>query len=225
MNQALADNIRTLRETRSWTQEQLAEAARLNPRTVQRAEAAQGASHETVLAIAGALDVDVELLRFDGMEFLAKHLKVPRDALTPEFLTEKQKEVAATHTTLAMTRVGASADLRPLEQAMAMVFECLWTNDEVQDVAAELHRDLGDVLSTGSELDPVTRRASEIEAFELVRRLNKLGATVTVGMHRHALTVADQKPMAWTTVYVIVAKEHEAKDYLLIPKRRSVRFT
>jgi transcriptional regulator with XRE-family HTH domain len=225
MNQALAENIRTLRETRSWTQEQLAEAAQLNPRTVQRAEAAQGASAETLLAIAGALDVDVELLRFDAMEFLAQHLGVPREALTPEFLAQKQSEIATTHTTLTMTRVHASADLRPLGDTMSMVFECLWTNDDVQDVAAQLHRDLNDVLDIGSELDPVTRREWEVGAFEHVHRLNKLGAVVTVGLHRHRLVVADKEPMPWTTLYVIVSKEHEAKDYLLIPKRRPVKFT
>jgi hypothetical protein len=31
--------------------------------------------------------------------------------------------------------------------------------------------------------------------------------------------------MPWTTLYVIVSKEAEAKDYVLIPKRRPVRFT
>jgi len=53
--------IRALREKKAWTQEQLAGAARIAVRTVQRAE--EGVmSAETKSAIAGALDVAVEAL-------------------------------------------------------------------------------------------------------------------------------------------------------------------
>jgi PhnB protein len=55
------EKIRSLRERKAWTQEHLASAARISPRTVQRAE--EGAmSAETRTAIAGALDVPVETL-------------------------------------------------------------------------------------------------------------------------------------------------------------------
>src|SRR5215467_10028502 len=55
----VGEKIRTHRERKAWTQEHLARAARLSPRTVQRAE--EGVmSAETKTAIAGALDVPVE---------------------------------------------------------------------------------------------------------------------------------------------------------------------
>jgi uncharacterized glyoxalase superfamily protein PhnB/DNA-binding XRE family transcriptional regulator len=55
------EKIRSLRERKAWTQEHLADAARISPRTVQRAE--EGVmSAETRSAIAGALDVPVESL-------------------------------------------------------------------------------------------------------------------------------------------------------------------
>jgi uncharacterized glyoxalase superfamily protein PhnB/DNA-binding XRE family transcriptional regulator len=58
-------NIRALREKKAWTQEQLAGAARISPRTVQRAE--DGVmSAETKAAIAGALDVPVEALALEA---------------------------------------------------------------------------------------------------------------------------------------------------------------
>ena len=53
--------IRLLRERKAWTQEQLAAASGISPRTVQRAEEGT-ASAETRSAIAGALDVSVESL-------------------------------------------------------------------------------------------------------------------------------------------------------------------
>jgi uncharacterized glyoxalase superfamily protein PhnB/DNA-binding XRE family transcriptional regulator len=53
--------IRELREKKAWTQEQLAAAAGISTRTVQRAEEGVMAA-ETKSAIAGALDVPVEAL-------------------------------------------------------------------------------------------------------------------------------------------------------------------
>ncbi len=55
------ERIRSLRERKAWTQQHLADAASISPRTVQRAE--EGVmSAETRAAIAGALDVPVESL-------------------------------------------------------------------------------------------------------------------------------------------------------------------
>jgi uncharacterized glyoxalase superfamily protein PhnB/DNA-binding XRE family transcriptional regulator len=58
---AMQTRIRELREKKAWTQEQLAAAARISTRTVQRAEDGVMAA-ETRSAIAGALDVPVEAL-------------------------------------------------------------------------------------------------------------------------------------------------------------------
>jgi transcriptional regulator with XRE-family HTH domain len=55
----LADKLKALREAKSWSQAHLAEAARLNVRTVQRLEGGEPASYETLLSLAAALDVDV----------------------------------------------------------------------------------------------------------------------------------------------------------------------
>ncbi|MGY0505915.1 helix-turn-helix domain-containing protein [Luteimonas sp. e5] len=55
--------LRHLRESRAWSQEQLAEVAGLSVRTVQRVEGGAGASLETRMALATALQVDLgELL-------------------------------------------------------------------------------------------------------------------------------------------------------------------
>ena len=54
--------VRRLREQRAWSQEQLAEVAGLSARTVQRVETGSGASLETRMALAAALDVDPAML-------------------------------------------------------------------------------------------------------------------------------------------------------------------
>ena len=58
-----AERVRELRELKGWSQELLAEAAGLGVRTVQRIEAQGGASRESVLCIAAALNVAVTELQ------------------------------------------------------------------------------------------------------------------------------------------------------------------
>jgi transcriptional regulator with XRE-family HTH domain len=47
MNSNLANNVRTLREVKNWTQQHLADAAGILLRTVQRVEGGQGGSTES----------------------------------------------------------------------------------------------------------------------------------------------------------------------------------
>ncbi len=58
--------IKQERLAKPWSQEELAHAAGLNVRTVQRVEAGAAASLETSRALAGALDVGVEQLLSEG---------------------------------------------------------------------------------------------------------------------------------------------------------------
>lgn len=79
MNEAIAQNIRRERDNKCWTQSVLAQAAKVEVRTIQRAEEGRGVSAETLLAIAGALAVEIGLLRFDPTGALAEHLGIPGD--------------------------------------------------------------------------------------------------------------------------------------------------
>ncbi len=54
--------VRSLREARNWSQEQLANAAGLSLRTIQRVETDGTASRETRVCIAAALDVEATLI-------------------------------------------------------------------------------------------------------------------------------------------------------------------
>ena len=61
-----ARRIRTLREQRAWSQEHLATVAGLSTRTLQRIECGAGASHDTCLALASALNVAIGDLAADA---------------------------------------------------------------------------------------------------------------------------------------------------------------
>lgn len=58
----LAEKIKKLRMERAWSQAQLAEVASLSIRTVQRVEMDGNCSHESLLALASAFDIDVKEL-------------------------------------------------------------------------------------------------------------------------------------------------------------------
>jgi transcriptional regulator with XRE-family HTH domain len=61
-----AAKIRRWREERSWSQEHLAETAGVSLRTIQRIENGDGASRDSVMALAAAFNVDVMALTVDA---------------------------------------------------------------------------------------------------------------------------------------------------------------
>lgn len=58
----LGERLRNMRERKAWSQAHLADAAGLNIRTVQRIEAGEPCSYETMLSLSAALNVDVAQL-------------------------------------------------------------------------------------------------------------------------------------------------------------------
>jgi transcriptional regulator with XRE-family HTH domain len=73
------ERIRELRESRGWSQQQLAEIAGVSPRTIQRVEAGRGASQETLRAVASAFDTEVSEL----LETAKPPPPVPKVTLLP----------------------------------------------------------------------------------------------------------------------------------------------
>ena len=61
-----ATKIKRWREERNWSQEHLADAAGISLRTVQRIENGDGASRESVMALAAAFNVDAIALNVDA---------------------------------------------------------------------------------------------------------------------------------------------------------------
>ncbi len=61
-----AAKIKRWREERNWSQEHLAEAAGISLRTIQRIENGDGASRETVMALAAVFNVDAIALNVDA---------------------------------------------------------------------------------------------------------------------------------------------------------------
>lgn len=71
------ETLRKLREAKSWSQAHLAQAAGLNVRTVQRIEAGEPCSYETMMSLAAALGTDVAQLELELRPARAEHALSP----------------------------------------------------------------------------------------------------------------------------------------------------
>ena len=92
--------IKEFREQRGWTQEQLAEAADIeSTRTIQRVERDQTKGSETLLAIAGALDVDLSALRITRRIAESELVRVQLATTVREFISAEN-----THRSFAFSK-------------------------------------------------------------------------------------------------------------------------
>jgi transcriptional regulator with XRE-family HTH domain len=223
MNEIIASNVRQLREQRGWSQEHLAQAAGINVRPLQRVEGGRGASKETLLALASVFEVFVEELRVDQNQVLAQLFGVEPHEITPELVEKKIEEVKAKYMTVPLSIVKAVADL-PTLSADGLFFECLARDEAVQDVAAELNEYIQELFDILDEREPVQQRKYAKATFEIIQQLNGLGAAVSIGIHRHALRVANAKAIHWRTLYVLVAPAAEAKTFAIVEKNAPMLF-
>jgi transcriptional regulator with XRE-family HTH domain len=83
--------IREQRELRGWTQEQLADVAGIDSRTVQRAERDQTQSFDTLTAIASAFDTDILALRSTFRILESRLLKAELLTSPREFVLSEER--------------------------------------------------------------------------------------------------------------------------------------
>lgn len=102
----LGHTIRTLREEKGWSQAHLAQASCVNIRTIQRLEAGDACSRETLLAIAGALDVDARALIAQMPNGHDTARATPREEARPWPNANRAAAVAALAATPSLLFVG-----------------------------------------------------------------------------------------------------------------------
>jgi len=229
MNEAVAVNIRLLRHEHSWTQEHLADATGLNPRTIQRAERGEGASVDTLMAVAAAFNVTVAVLQQDMLGNLASQFGVKKDELTPELvqrkLAEHQKEIEAKYILVPVARIAAPAAFKMLVGVHALNVESMPTiSEEAQDLVAELKELLQDYVDVANDIGPVSQRETEKEAFALVQRLEALACAASIGAMPRRLQSADGKKTTLTFAYLVVTKADEVKDCVAIERGQPIQF-
>ncbi len=204
-------NIRRLRTARSWTQAQLAGAAQISERTVQRAERGEALSAENLQALAGALAVEVDDLR--------------RPWQDPEMqrLAEEAKRRFELVPLKVIARPSELTDFFPND---ALVFERDGlTNDEQEDAAAELIQDIRDVGDIWGDLEPVQRREATKTLQPALDRIKELGLSVSAGAYTTKLRARNGGPgISFELLVVIVSPATEPKLAFMRDRQARVRF-
>lgn len=159
----LAFCIRAFREARHWSQEQLAEIAHLNVRTIQRVENGEAASFDTRRALAGAFDCE-------DIDALNKPFHIP----TSEDLKAAQEKFDREHVTLTSLPLTTGRQLAKLAEGCSMdlsepTFEL--SREAVEEFAALVdyfrdYRDCADAYSETQKLDIYDDLQAHIDALK-----------------------------------------------------------
>ncbi|MCO5164854.1 MAG: helix-turn-helix domain-containing protein [Planctomycetes bacterium] len=199
------EKIKRLRNERAWTQTQLARIAGKDVRTIQRVEASRHVSHDTLLGLAGALDVDVkDILRPDP----------------PSVATEgASAEPAAGAAPAPMPPVELLPRITSGKELLAMVtgahaFQCDHEDVEDRDAATEIGAFLQGVRDYCDIAGDLTIPQRVDAAFELtgaIERLAGLGYWVfgRTSRQRYIYTAAHEKqsiPLLVATVIVLSSR-------------------
>jgi transcriptional regulator with XRE-family HTH domain len=151
-----------------WTQQHLADTAGIQLRTVQRVEKGDGASNETLGALANAFNTSINFMLTDLVAMASK-------------LEEERDAIKKTHDLIPVAPVTCSADLEVVAGADACVAECASKSDAVQDIFAALRSELKDMGDLWGDVDPWQHREWMKSAYVQVEEVEPTRRVVCVG--------------------------------------------
>jgi transcriptional regulator with XRE-family HTH domain len=191
----IAVNIRSLRDSRQWTQEELAAAAGVDTRTVQRAESGRPLAIESLRAIAAAFDTTPEAL-----------------SVSPEEIQRVIDNFLATHTAINLTTIERAPQLEPLLAAAdAWYFHKIGLTSDVQeDAAAAIEQNLRDWGEIWNEIGPAERRDACRHLQTLLESTWSAGLAVAAGTAVRRMRGAHAAPtLVFNILYVALTPASE----------------
>jgi transcriptional regulator with XRE-family HTH domain len=207
----LAILVRTLREAKRWSQEQLADIAKVSARTVQRVEEGQSSSIDTRRALASALG-------FEDIDALNKPYAIP----TAAQLAEQQAKFDAEHLTLTAERIETGKQLgRMVEQSSANLFH------EVEDLpahVAEVFARLIDFCRDYADCDELYSAVDKLGVYEeldqMVDELSGLGFVLMVATRDTQLrTKETTEGVPVSVIYVVVFPRGKEVEQLVVARK------
>jgi transcriptional regulator with XRE-family HTH domain len=186
----IAGNIKKLRASRHWSQEELALASGVDVRTVQRAEAGRPLAVESLKAIAAAFDTTIEVLQ-----------------ISEEMIAATIEEFRNNYTIIEMHVSTGSADVGELlGSAEALLLQRIGDLSELQlDRFAEFQDTLHDYLDIWRDLPASGRRDGEKTLQDLIDALKAADVSVSFGIERMGLAFKEGPPMRMSVLYVAAA--------------------
>jgi transcriptional regulator with XRE-family HTH domain len=206
----IALNIRRLRQSRHWSQEELAAASGVDVRTIQRAESGRPLALESLKALAAGFDTTIDAL-----------------SASPEDVTRLLDEFREKYSLIGLRPLQAAADLQTfLPQADAFLLQRIGTmSDEQADEVAIFEQEFKDYGDLWRELEPVQRREAERHFQPIIERLWSLDLSVSLGTDVMNLRLQTGGPsVRFSTLYVAVVPGSTALRFLAREKGQPVQF-
>lgn len=211
--------VRTFREMRRWSQEQLAEIAHLNVRTIQCVEKGEVASFDTRRALASAFD-------FEDIDALNKPFRIP----SAEELRAAQEKFDREHVTLTALPLTTGRQLAKLAENCSMdlsepAFEL--PREAAEEFAALVdyfrdYRDCADVYSETQKLEIYDDLQAHIEA------LQAQGISLRYAERKMQMKwdsdQPDAKPVPVTALYVMAFPLGKEPEQFATPKNGRIGF-
>jgi len=214
----LARLIVNQRERRKWTQETLAEIARLTVRTIQRVESGGPSSVDTRWALARALG-------WQDLDIFNKAWPIPNE----ERLKAEAERLERETVSLTLERITTGRRLRELaEVSNAVSFsELIELTPEAEEVFAEMqdyYKDYADVDDCYSAIEKLDVN----KAFQqMLERLTALGYAIGGGIRHvrwlmHGQPTSDSIPL--TATYIVVGPEKGLPASVRVPRRSQMGY-
>jgi transcriptional regulator with XRE-family HTH domain len=213
----LAACIKLFREMRHWSQEQLAEIAGLNVRTIQRVEQGLSASLDTRRALSIAFE-------FEDIDALNKSFTIPSEE---EFKTAKEK-FDRENITLTAIPLTTGKQLAKLAEICTMdmsepAFELTREADETFAALVDYfrdYRDCADAYAETQKFEVYDDMQSHIDA------LRTLGVSLRYAERKMVVkwgSATDGKPMLVNVLYVVAFPLGKEPDEFATPKSGGIR--
>lgn len=214
-NEELASIVKLFREVRQWSQEQLAEIARVSCRTVQRVEEGAPSSLDTRRALASAFG-------FEDIDAFNKPYAIPTD----EQMAAEKARFEKERITLKVEKLTTGKELGKLmELASGFQFS---EAVEMSSKAEQLFAQLADYCTEYADCDELYSATDKLSVYadfdELVAALANEGISL-VGTSRNVVlkVQGSESGLKSTLVYVVAfPKGHEAEN-VAVP--RDVNFS
>lgn len=190
--------IKTFRESRRWTQQQLAEIAGISSRTLQRVERGQPADFDTKRALARAFDLD-------DIDVFNKPFAIP----TAEELVRRQQDFDRSHITLTARPIETGRQLATLAQVCAA--DMCEPGGDIELPAQEEFAALTDLLREFRECHDLYSEVDKLEIYaqcqEHIDALTRMNVSLRYATRTVALKVRgaceDAKPIPIEVLYLI----------------------
>lgn len=205
----IALNIRKFRQSRHWSQEELAVVSGVDVRTIQRAESGRPIALDSLKAIGAAFDTTIESL-----------------SASPEELNRHLEEFQEKFSVIELQPLEAGPDLHDFLHTDAFLLQRVGTfSDEQADEFAEFEQELKDYGDLWGDLEPLQRREGEKHLEGIIQRLRSVGVSASIGTHTMNLRPQAGGPsLRMSMLYVAVVPGNTALRFLAREKGVPVSF-